>query len=273
MKIFKQSPDTIRELQLKPFSQEAYLEGFLLENLGIFETKLDDDIHLIDRQVSFPGKRERIDILLLNAKESPEIIVVEVKKIAEGNALTQLNNYLEQWREKGKNVLADYQDEIERYKVSANVNAVRGMLVAGNLDESFVGRMRENDVQGINISRYVSEDLNDTFIFVDYLPALKGKKAKIKVTPEEFWRGNSKHKDEVESILNELHGKDPEICWEYFQTGISIRHIKGTWHNIAYYLKGNASIYVANQTPKLSEKTKIIQLILDSKANIMGNNE
>ena len=273
MKIFKQSPDTITELQQKPFSQEAYLEGFLLDNLDIFRTKWDDDIHLVDRQVHFPGKQERIDILLLNAKESSEIIIVEVKIKANRNALVQLKNYLERWQENGESVLASYEKEIGKHNVNSSIKIVRGMLVAGNLEELLADKLKENDIQGIQINRFGSENLTDAFIFVDYLPALKGKRAKVKVSLEDFWDNNLKHRDEVESILSELRSRDPVIFWEYFQTGISIYPFKGSWHNIAYYLKGNASIYIANQTPKLIEKAKIIQLILESKANIMGKNE
>ena len=46
MKIFKQFPEQAIELESKPFSQEAYLEGFLLDNEGLLEISQKDEGNL-----------------------------------------------------------------------------------------------------------------------------------------------------------------------------------------------------------------------------------
>jgi predicted lipid carrier protein YhbT len=56
MFVFKQLPTQTIELKEQNWEQEAYIEGFLIENLRIFERREDNEAKFLGRQISISKK-------------------------------------------------------------------------------------------------------------------------------------------------------------------------------------------------------------------------
>jgi len=273
MKIFKQFPEQAIELESKPFSQEAYLEGFLLDNEGLLEISQKDEgnLKILDRQVSFPNSRKRIDILAVNL-ESKRIKLIEVKKErVDRKDLRQICRYKEKWRKDCDKILDKYKDILKEEELPLELDKYKeadAIIVAPefNLREE---ELKNSNIQGIIVQRYALKSSGEVFIFIDYFPPLKAKWQKVPISREEFWRENKKHKNEVEEILNELENKEPDISRKYWRSCISI--YKGNIP-IAWYIKGDKTMTVReNFKPRkdnrieLKERKKIITSILEAR--------
>ncbi len=72
MFVYKQLPTKVFALEENNWRQEAYIEGFLIENIQMF-AKEDDEARFLERQITLEGKK-RIDllILILSAKKELE---------------------------------------------------------------------------------------------------------------------------------------------------------------------------------------------------------
>jgi len=275
MEIYKQLPTESRRLDLINFKQEAYLEGFLLDNgENIFSIDEKDNIEVLDRQVGFISNKERIDILLLNARENnPEIVIVELKKdVADEKALEQINRYLVTWKKDRKEILQGYEEVLKEWELTSDIENVKGILVAPEFDESIIEELKENKIQGVRIRRYKIEQSEDIFIFIDYLPVLKeGKYSRVEVSSNQFWESRRKYRDKVESILKELKDKASAVVWKYWQSGISI-YSGSSGYSIGgyggYFTKMwiKTSIKPARyENLDLEEREKITNLILEAK--------
>jgi len=265
MKIYKQLPDKTKKLEPCNFSQEAYLEGFLLDNPNIFEMP-EDIIILLDRQVVFPHTQNKIDILLLNAKaQEPEIIIVEIKKDkATKKEVKQLVEYIEKWRQEHSGVLNKYKDTLSKYKLNENLEQVKGILVATEFDDSLEEEFKKQNIQGIQVNRYSADDYKEFFIFVDYVPPLSEKWAKKEIGKDSFWKksGRKKHKDEVESILQELK----EIIFTFKYWGTTITIYDENENSVAWYTAGDASIQIKGKGRiKLTNKSEIIKATIETR--------
>ena len=82
MFIYKQLPTGLVALEEENWKQEAYIEGFLIENVQIFGNE-EDDARFLERQITLEGKK-RIDLLILlftgKVKPGVQLRIVEIKK-------------------------------------------------------------------------------------------------------------------------------------------------------------------------------------------------
>lgn len=246
-KVFKQTPEKAKELKQKSFSQEAYLEGFLLDNWHIFSLYETDDIVPLGRQIYFPHSNKKVDILLLNKMQDPEIIIVEIKnEEACKVSLDQLIGYLNNWREKPENILKHNEEVtaiLKHYGIIENLKKVKGILVAPAFDESIEKEMISKSIQGIVVKRFSTDDSNENYIFIDYFPALKGKKVRAEITQEEFWRKyRHSHEKEVENILFEM--RKSGLIIKYWQTTICIYVPDNEVNPVSWYVAGDKTFCI-----------------------------
>jgi len=275
-KIFKHFPDKAKELERKPFMQEAYLEGFLLDNIkAAFELYDLDEIRLLDRQVVLPGSNKKIDILLLNNKDEPELIIVEIKKgIADEPALRQLLDYLNIWERDHQKIIG-FNDEAEKALRELGVKRqpakAKGILVASEFEPNLEKTMSEKEIQGIEINKYIVPESGESFIFLDYVPALKGKRQRTPISKEEFWDQFKKYvnyKDGIENIIEKMQAADAGIHLKYFKSGMGIypssEILIGWWDGRSFYAK---TVIKPAKWEKVvwDDDEKIVELLLSVK--------
>ncbi len=283
MFIFKQTPTKVVELKEDNFKQEAYIEGFLIENIGLLETGEDSEAELLGRQV-FLEKKDRIDLLVLTLEaEKAKLKIIEIKKKAAGKkALHQLERYINLWSEKGVNILrreglTDTIDEClkkweikKKQQTDALSRKVGGILVAPGFEDDLIQEFsRSKKVQGIRLSRCSSSETPEAFIFLEYFPEVRRPTA---VTAEEFWKGRSDlRKREFGEILKKLRKEDPDITHKYWKVMISIYPTpeeaeKPRPYRIARYLHGDKKLrFKKHIRIPLSNADKIVNKVLKEK--------
>ncbi len=234
MFIFKQTATQTVELKEDDFQQEAYMEGFLIENTGLLARGESGDAELLARQV-FLGKKDRVDLVVLTIDDDIlKLMIVEIKKGAAGTkALQQLQRYVELWHKNGHEIL---QQDDEALKTARNCltqwgkhgkldfeklsREVGGILVAPRIEDEVAEQLSgANNVYGVQLARYRGSEVPEAFVFVKYFPEAK----RAALSAGQFWKSRQAAKrKKVESILASILKEDPDIAYKYWKTILSV---------------------------------------------------
>jgi len=232
MYVFKQLPTEVVELEAADFEQEAYLEGFLIEHKELLSFSEDDEpkIEILGRQFTFKDSKDRIDLLAMELDERvPYLRIVELKRdIADKRALEQLNGYINTFKNEWQNILRqweldiDINKKLDEWRVQKNNVKVTGIIAAPSIEEDVRKQLSTENIQGIEIKRFQTQNKNEAFIFVDYYPPAK-KWVKVEISSEEFWKTHNtdkKVKERINQLLDKLKALDLYV--KYWPSG-SIR--------------------------------------------------
>jgi len=253
MYVFKQLPTEVVELEAADFEQEAYLEGFLIEHKELLSFSEDDEpkIEILGRQFTFKDSKDRIDLLAMELDERvPYLRIVELKRdIADKRALEQLNGYINTFKNEWQNILSrwkldiDIDRKLSDWKVQKNDVKVTGVLVAPYIEDDVKERLPNENIQGIEIKRFQTQNKNEAFIFVDYYPPAK-KWNKVEISgSEEFWKMYNIDKavrERIKQLLDQLQYHDLYVKY-WRSTGGGIR---------VYASKEESRSIIAVFTPK-----------------------
>jgi hypothetical protein len=291
MFVYKQLPTKVIALEEDNWKQEAYIEGFLIENIQIFAKEDEDsEARFLERQITLEGKK-RIDILILmlSGKKGTgvELKIVEIKKEkASIKDLNQLVEYMDRWRREGSTIVKR-EELTEIIKKSLEVygkkevgiedlsGSVKGILVAPDFDEGVKDSIKESkDIEGIKITRRICNELKEIYIFVDYFPE---RKIYTPITREEFWKGRATRRmHQVEELLKKVEENIPGIAYLYWSAMISIypsEEARASKTRIARYVRGDKSILIKTENGEdkridLEKESEIIEEIKKAQRRI-----
>ena len=285
MFIFKQTPTKVIELKEDNFRQEAYVEGFLIENIELLAAGEDSEAKLLGRQI-FLKDKHRIDLLVLTLEdEKAKIKVVEIKKgIAGKKALNQLERYIGLWNKKGegisdRNGMTDTIHDCfkkwemkKKQQLSALHNKVGGILVAPGFQDEVIGEFaKRKHIEGIRLARYASSETGDAFVFLEHFPEIR---KRLPITAEEYWKRRSQlRKRQVEEILRRLRKEDADITHAYWKAMMSIYPTpeeadKARPYRIARHVGGRKEMWFEKGGRRkilLSEVDRIVNKVLKGK--------
>ncbi len=286
MFIFRQSPTRVVELKEDNFGQEAYMEGFLIENINILARGENSEVRVLGRQISLE-KRDRIDLLLMTLEDDKVgIRIAEIKKnLVARKALAQLERYMKVWKRQGSSILRregllkEMEDTAREWGKRLPLNPsdfckhISGVLVAPDFKPALATSLSDKgNIYGLQMARYSSSRAPEAFVFVEHFPQI----SRTPISADKFWRGRNRAKRRtVDSILKAIRDKDPEITYKYWKEMISVypnaeESEKGHPHRIASYVRGNKTFWIRKGVLiDLSKRNEIVKAVVRKKNEYM----
>ncbi len=258
--VFKQLPTKVVKLIDADFEEEAYLEGFLIEHKELLQFSDEEDpdkIQILGRQLQI-DKENRIDLLAVEIDGKDAYLrVIELKKIpAEQSAFDQIKRYIDIMQQKGwKEILKNFtndnnvritdylSDFLLNHEIEHNHIELRGVLAAPEISDDVQAQLLNSEIQGIEIQRFQTENQDESFIFVDYHPAVK-KWNKVEISrSEEFWKmypTDKTTRDRIDQLLDAL-----KVKYSFY-----VRYWQSKGGGIRVYSSPKAASIIAVFSPK-----------------------